>query len=384
MRKLSDYESDFQIGNGTGGVVKHAHDCENGGDVAVKIFYPNFIANHDLVVRELELHFQSRHPNIIRLLAVFDEENNNSGNFGIPLSGIVMEYCANRSVFDFLTSKSSFLTDTQKMIIFLGTADAMAYLHRNRICHRDLKPANILLNEKLYPKLCDFGFAKKLESGLSGQWSRILGTLHYMSPEVFLAKEEMNWFHADVYAYGMTLYHVITGQFPFQEKIPDLELGRKLSNGERPELPENLPKGLEMLIRRCWDQDSTIRPTFEKIVDILMGAAEEILLLETDREIFQEYAHSLHPNGFDITLELQGMAGNLWTCMRGTSMLQVREELATRCHLPQDCFSFSIGEGKLDLTEIVPAWSVRDKPVRVCVEMRMQEHCHGILCKLMN
>jgi serine/threonine protein kinase len=162
---------------------------------------------------------------------------------------------------------------TRKHIIAYGSAAGMACLHAKRIIHRDLKPANILLDEDLEPKVADFGLSKFVAKGQTRLQSMFMGTPMFMAPEIH-SGDEFD-FSADVYAYGITLYILLTGLTPFQEAKTPMAVYRKVVAGERPKFP---PRFQEIpvypdLITRCWAAAPSHRPTFAEIAETLSHQA---------------------------------------------------------------------------------------------------------------
>ncbi len=197
------------IATGGMGHVYRGRDTKTGQRVAIKRLRPELIDHNPeaiaRLIREGEVLRQINHPNIVKMLAMFE-----SG--GQPV--IVMEYMPGGSLQDVLKAEPQ-LPAEQVVAIGLELADALARVHHLGILHRDLKPGNVLLADDGSPRLTDFGVARLAapqESRLT-QEGTILGTSVYLSPEAWRG-EELDA-RSDIWSFGAVLYEMLAGQPPF-------------------------------------------------------------------------------------------------------------------------------------------------------------------------
>lgn len=142
----------------------------------------------------------------------------------------------------------------------------MKYLHSQRIIHRDLKPGNILLNDNLYPYICDFGLSKLSDLSISSiTFDSFVGTPVYMAPEIFLEKRLTN--KVDVYSFSIIAYQLITGKDPFPDIKSIFKLQREVTNGKRPDLTCIENEYIRFLLNKWWSVEPDDRPTFKQIIE---------------------------------------------------------------------------------------------------------------------
>jgi fused len=150
-----------------------------------------------------ELHILRKldHPNIVRLLDAFETDRHM----------FVVTELAQGDLFSILEDDRT-LSEEYVRSIARQLVDALHYLHSRRIIHRDMKPQNVLVGRGGRVKLCDFGFARAM-SVRTIVLTSIKGTPLYMSPEV--VREQPYDHRADLWALGVILYELVTGEPPF-------------------------------------------------------------------------------------------------------------------------------------------------------------------------
>ncbi|HEX2618986.1 MAG TPA: serine/threonine-protein kinase, partial [Phototrophicaceae bacterium] len=157
-----------------------------------------------------------RHPHIVSVMDYgFDDQRNGSRQPYFTMQLIeeaqsLTEYAANLD----LPGKVRVLTEMLQ---------ALAYLHRRDIVHRDLKPANVLVTTEGVVKVMDFGLALHQSESTTNMYTGAVGTLAYMAPELF--SDESASMQSDLYAVGIMIYEIFTGEFPFNIKNMGLLIG---------------------------------------------------------------------------------------------------------------------------------------------------------------
>ena len=194
-----------------------------------------------------------RHPNIVGFFGACTRKPEELG--------IVLEYCKNGSLWNYIHNGLLDSNLLLKLKIARGIVRAMIYLHSFKppILHRDLKSMNILLDSCYKPKLADFGESRLI----SKKMTSCIGTWQWMAPEVISGQYYTE--KADVYSFSIVLWELLHGKAPYSG-IPGLKVGEEVSlNKLRPELASDCLPSLSSLLRICWSQVPTERPSFEEI-----------------------------------------------------------------------------------------------------------------------
>lgn len=252
------------IGKGSYGEV-YVGDWR-GTVVAIKQFSVRAMneRNRALFQAEVDVMARLRHPNIVLFMGACTDMVN-------PLC-IITEFVAGGSLFHALCDRNRPMTYMNKLTLACDIARAMNYLHCSDpvIMHRDLKSLNVLVDENWTAKVCDFGLTKVKQTA----WVQTrCGTPHYMSPQVLLRENYDE--KADVFAYGIILWEILTRQQPYA-KMPAMEVARRVvQTGMRPPIPPKTVPAFERLMSACWEQEPTARPSFGDAINVLTGMLAE-------------------------------------------------------------------------------------------------------------
>jgi serine/threonine-protein kinase len=242
------------IGAGGMGVVYKAEDTKLGRLVALK-FLPEEVATDRLALerfqREARAASALNHPNIC---TIYDIEEHEGHKF------IAMEYLDGRTIKDHILGRA--LDSDEIPELGIQIAEALSAAHSKGVVHRDIKPGNIIVTVSGLVKVLDFGLAKLLrpvsESLPTESLTEIhgvTGTLPYMSPEQLRGREVD--VRTDIYALGIVLYEMSTGQRPFTaELMPQLvdDILHSAPALPREVNPKVSPK-LEEIILKCLEKD---------------------------------------------------------------------------------------------------------------------------------
>lgn len=153
---------------------------------------------------------------------------------------MILEYYPSGDLFEYVT-KNNHLSVDESLRIFTQLLGAVCYLHKNGCCHRDLKLENVLLDKKLNVKLSDFGFTRELpfvQHGAKSLLSEYCGTGAYMAPEI-VKRTPYSGIKIDIWALGVILYTMLTGEMPFDDSLCAKELEYAIVHN-KPRFLENI------------------------------------------------------------------------------------------------------------------------------------------------
>jgi serine/threonine protein kinase len=232
------YRLGREIGRGGMSVVYVAVDQRTNEEVAIKILYPYFATNRDLVNRlrrEIEVLQRIRHPNIIRYL----DSGERQGCYFYAMEFLRGETLEQR------LDREGPISEDEACRIILNIAYGLAEAHSLQIVHRDVKPGNIFLTDDGKVKLVDFGLAKDETDRYQTQLGLVVGTPLYLAPEQARGEAGIDG-RCDIYSLGISLFHSLTGRVPYQELSMPLILTKKTVEAipspreYSPDLSENL------------------------------------------------------------------------------------------------------------------------------------------------
>ncbi|MEZ5962548.1 MAG: serine/threonine-protein kinase [Planctomycetota bacterium] len=235
------YELLETLGAGGAGTVYRARHKRLDREVALKVLHPELAADAGALERfrrEARTLARLQHPFLIGLLDFGEVEG---------VSFLVLEYCRGGTLRRLLTGDADARRDALRVLALV--CDAIDYAHARGTVHRDLKPENVLLDERGYPRVADFGLVRLRVADTPPMTvtGDVMGTPHYMAPEQVAGRDADA--RADVYALGVMIYQALTGTLPVGRFDPPSAH------------PSPLRRDLDDLVMRALDHDPAVRPT---------------------------------------------------------------------------------------------------------------------------
>jgi serine/threonine protein kinase len=228
----------FKLGDGGFGEVYLAEDLLiHNRQVAIKSLTLDDPNREQYLIREMEFLSDLDHPHIIRFYHHFNEHGS---------LFLVMEFCSGGSLWQALQKNVRF--DTEQVTTWaIELCQTLQMAHEKGIVHHDLKPENILFDEAGILKIGDFGVAN----------TRI-GTIPYMAPELFLVAENVSRRdgRVDIYALGITILELLTGETPFLSLSDEEALDTKVRLNF---IPESLPLWLREILLKALNPKPELR-----------------------------------------------------------------------------------------------------------------------------
>ncbi|KAF7514438.1 hypothetical protein GJ744_000208 [Endocarpon pusillum] len=269
---LESYSKQKKIGQGASGSVYVARVKEGAtssiareiyrtqgpkGQVAIKQMDLRNQPRKELIVNEIIVMKDSKHPNIVNFLDSFLQEQNNE-------LWVVMEFMEGGALTDVIDN-NPVITEDQISTICFETCKGLAHLHSQDIIHRDIKSDNVLLDRVGNVKITDFGFCAKLTESKSKR-ATMVGTPYWMAPEVVKQKEYGP--KVDIWSLGIMAIEMIESEPPYLNEEPLKALFLIATNGTpRLKNPNKLSRELKAFLSVCLCVDVKSR-----------AAADELLL----------------------------------------------------------------------------------------------------------
>ena len=265
--QMGPYRILRKLGQGGMGAVYLAFDSKKNRQVAVKVLAAEQTTKQN-ILRRFQLEgrhgFVLAHDNIVRSYDMGQDP-------ATSLHYIVLEYVDGPTAHDLL-ERAGKMQVGDAVHIILDIARALEHAHKNQIVHRDVKPGNILLTLSGLAKLSDLGLAKRRDDSANlTHATQGIGTPYYMPYEQAMNAKKADE-RSDIYALGATLFHLVTGEVPFNGES-SLEIVEKKGLGVfppartlNPDVPDKLDEILAHMLAR--DPDNRYQSVSEVIVDL--------------------------------------------------------------------------------------------------------------------
>lgn len=254
-RQIPGYQLLGRLGAGAMATVYKARQLSLDRLVAIKVLPKKSSHMPEFVQRfyaEGRAAAKLNHPNIVAALDV--------GKHG-DVHYFVMEYVEGHTVYEHLAKEGPY-PEANALTIAIQVAKALNHAHKAGLIHRDVKPKNILITDGGVAKLADMGLARAVSDreAAEAEAGKAFGTPYYISPEQIRGDVNID-LRSDIYNFGATLYHMVTGRIPFEG--PDLSAILLKHLDEPPVPPDHinpaLSNGISEIIEVCMAKDPAKR-----------------------------------------------------------------------------------------------------------------------------
>ncbi|MEE2819845.1 MAG: protein kinase [Planctomycetota bacterium] len=283
---IGPYELTRLMGRGGMGEVYEAIDTRLDRVIAVKLLRPEVVQDATRKARferEAKALAALKHPSIVTIYSIETIDD---------VTLITMELVKGKTLSDILKNEKKMSVD-QVLSVSLPVANALGAAHKQGIVHRDIKPDNIIVGDSGQVTVLDFGLAKLATSPFESTnpddvktqaigetvEGRILGTVHYMSPEQAQGQEISA--STDVFSLGVVLYEMSTGTSPFEGETTLSRLSSLLKDNpiQMQSLNKEVPQAMSRVVKRCLQKDPDRR--WQTAIDV----RNELDLIKEERAL---------------------------------------------------------------------------------------------------
>jgi serine/threonine protein kinase len=270
-RQIPGYKLIGRLGAGAMATVYKARQLSLNRLVAVKILPKKFSLNPEFVKRfyaEGRAAAKLNHPNIVAALDVGRHDDTHY---------FIMEYVEGYTVYEHLVKEGPY-AEAEALAIAIQVAKALNHAHKAGLIHRDVKPKNILITNDGVAKLADMGLARAVSDreAAEAEAGKAFGTPYYIAPEQIRGKVNID-LRADIYSFGCTLFHMVTGRVPFEG--PDIS-SILLKHLDEPVVPPDhintqLTTGISEIVELCMAKKARKRYASTKdLIEDLQAVAD--------------------------------------------------------------------------------------------------------------
>ena len=259
--RIGKYVIERVLGVGGMGAVYLARQRKPQRQVALKLIRAGVLSKRTIQRFDLEAEILGRlqHPNIAQIYEAGIDPESGSPYFA-------MEYVDGQELIEYADGHE--LGVEARLRLFLKLCDAMVHAHAKGVIHRDLKPGNVIVSGEGEPKVLDFGIARATDSNneqnmLQTNVGQLVGTLYYMSPEQASGDTLNLDTRSDVYALGVVLFELLTGDIPYGLKDKALHEAVRIILETRPKrlsgFDHSLKGDLEIIMNKALEKDKERR-----------------------------------------------------------------------------------------------------------------------------
>jgi len=295
--RVEDFDLHKELYRGKTSLLYMATDKKSGIQVALKLYRKRKLStlNRYQVEREIRIHIQLDHVNIIKLFAAFEDEKN---------VYMVQEFAGGGDLFEDLKKNGGQIKEKYAVRdVIVPFLNALQYLHGMGIIHRDIKPENILLTSHKVIKIADFGLSINVTQERPVTRA---GTLDYMAPEVLICPDKRRpeenkdkvllayTAQVDAWAVGILAYELMVGYPPFEQESRAATYEHIMY--KEPKFPAWMTEEARKFIAAALCKNATQRPTISQL-------AREGWILQYAKPVERPAGHS--------ELEVQRSAASL-------------------------------------------------------------------------
>jgi len=258
---IDRYAIERELGRGGMATVYLARDVKHERQVALKVLRPELasVLGAERFLNEIKVTARLQHPHI---LALHDSGEAHGPDKSSSFLYYVMPYVEGESLRDRIKREGK-LPVPEAVEILREMADGLSYAHARGIVHRDIKPDNVLLSGR-HALLADLGISKAVSDTTGTQQlttvGLVLGTPEYMAPEQAAADRDIDH-RADIYAFGILAYELLTGRTPFAGRTAQEVLAAHVIDLPEPVTTHRagMPPRLSRLVMKCLEKKPSDR-----------------------------------------------------------------------------------------------------------------------------
>jgi serine/threonine protein kinase len=313
------------IGSGGMGVVFRGHDLELDRPVALKTLLPNRSISR--LKREAKILAKIDSPYVVKIHTFVQLTNG--------LCVLVMELIDGADLSKIMTVNGGQVAEEQALNWMIQTAQGMLAVADKNVTHRDLKPSNILIDRSQQARVADFGLATALTESLGSTTTltgAIMGTIPYMAPEQTESPDVDT--RADIYSFGATFYHALTGRLPFEGATVVTVLVQKHTQVPPAPLKINpsISEHTSRMLERCLARSPEDRfQNFQEVLEFLEQPPPPPNLTCKPLWVYKCRSTSDAAEGdwnyFFEEMDGRGEWGGTWVTRSASSLKSIREKL---------------------------------------------------------